>query len=168
MKSDHNDTTMPGATADSKLNRERDSAPDLVTLATTDYDRADQTLDKLEFVMCALTAMETSYSDQTVNGLVQIIDDIHHALREYVDATRAVLISVADGGASDGGRLPNSDLEDAVDALADAARAAAEQMRIMAPSAEECGEATMTLADKLERAVADVDGALDRAYFGEE
>ena len=68
-------------------------------LATLRYDEADHALDALEFVMCALAAMETAYSNEVVNGCVCIIDDAVLTLREYVGDARAALLMAADGRA---------------------------------------------------------------------
>lgn len=183
MKNDRNDMTMASALSDAALNREKGNELDMRALATTGYDKADQTLDKLHFLMCALAAMETSYSDQTVNGLVQIIDDVDRTLREYVGATRTALISAeaivrekADGVPTrtvadvmeHGGHLPSQDLESAVILLIGVARATSNQMRFMA-SADECyGDTLVSLAANLEKAVADVESTLDRDVFNED
>lgn len=68
---------------------------DTTQLVTRRYDEADQTLDGLEFVMCAIAAMENSYSDQVVNGCVSIINDAVVTLREYIGDTRETLLVVA-------------------------------------------------------------------------
>lgn len=64
-------------------------------LATVGYDEADKALDTLEFTMCALAAMETAYSDEVVNGSVNIIENAVVTLREYIGDTREALISVS-------------------------------------------------------------------------
>ena len=68
-------------------------------LATVGYDEADQALDMLEFVMCALAAMESTYSDEVVNGCVQTIESAVVTLREYIGDTREALLMAADGRA---------------------------------------------------------------------
>lgn len=64
-------------------------------LATVGYDGADKALDTLEFTMCALAAMETAYSDEVVNGSVNIIENAVVTLREYIGDTREALISAS-------------------------------------------------------------------------
>lgn len=68
-------------------------------LATVGYDEADGALDTLEFTMCALAAMETAYSDEVVNGSVNIIENAVVTLREYIGDTREALLMAADGRA---------------------------------------------------------------------
>lgn len=68
-------------------------------LATVRYDEADGALDTLEFTMCALAAMETAYSDEVVNGSVNIIENAVVTLREYIGDTREALLMAADGRA---------------------------------------------------------------------
>lgn len=68
-------------------------------LATVGYDKADKALDTLEFTMCALAAMETAYSDEVVNGSVNIIENAVVTLREYIGDTREALLMAADGRA---------------------------------------------------------------------
>lgn len=68
---------------------------DMHDLITVRYDEADQSLDVLEFVTCALAVMDSTYSDTVVNGCVSTIDDAVAALREYIADTRKALISVS-------------------------------------------------------------------------
>lgn len=72
---------------------------DVHDLATVRYDEADGALDTLEFTMCALAAMETAYSDEVVNGSVNIIENAVVTLREYIGDTREALLMAADGRA---------------------------------------------------------------------
>lgn len=128
MKNDRNDMTMASALSDAALSRERGNGLDMGALATTRYDEADKCLDILEFVMCALAAMESAYSDRVTNGCISTIDDAVAILREYIGDARDALISAeaivrekADGTLTrtvadvmeHGGHLPSQDLEKA-------------------------------------------------------
>lgn len=65
---------------------------DFHELACSRYDRADEALDKITFVLCAASAMETTYSDNVVNGFVQIVDDAVSTLRKYLDDSREAMV----------------------------------------------------------------------------
>lgn len=64
------------------------------TLVTTEYDRADKALDKIEFVECAVSQMMGGYQDNVVNGLVEVLSDSTDEIRRYVEAARAALLEI--------------------------------------------------------------------------
>lgn len=63
-------------------------------LVSTEYDRADKALDKITFVMCAVSQMMGDYQDNVVNGLVEVLSDSTDELRRYMEATRTVLLQI--------------------------------------------------------------------------
>lgn len=63
-------------------------------LVTTEYDRADKALDKITFVMCAVSQMMGGYQDSVVNGLVEVLSDSTDEIRRYVETARAALLEV--------------------------------------------------------------------------
>lgn len=63
-------------------------------LVTTEYDLADKALDKITFVMCAVSQMMGGYQDNVVNGLVEVLSDSTDEIRRYMDAARDVMLEV--------------------------------------------------------------------------
>lgn len=63
-------------------------------LVTTEYDLADKALDKITFVMCAVSQMMGDYQDNVVNGLVEVLSDSTDEIRRYIEEAHSALLEV--------------------------------------------------------------------------
>lgn len=63
-------------------------------LVTTEYDLADKALDKITFVMCAVSQMMDDYQDNVINGLVEVLSDSTDEIRRYMEAARDALFEI--------------------------------------------------------------------------
>lgn len=63
-------------------------------LVTFEFDRADKALDKITFVMYAVSQMMGDYQDNVVNGLVEVLSDSTDEIRRYMEAARDALLEI--------------------------------------------------------------------------